>query len=60
MRKIARWYDIEVIYASNVPDNIESGGWISRDKPLLAVLHAMERTGQVHFKVEGKKVYVNK
>ena len=60
MRKIARWYDIDVIYDANVPANIESGGWISRDKPLSAVLNAMERTGQVHFKVEGKKVYVNK
>ncbi|MBS1565048.1 MAG: DUF4974 domain-containing protein, partial [Bacteroidetes bacterium] len=60
MRKIARWYDIEVIYDASVPANIESGGWISRSKPLSAVLHAMERTGQVHFKVEGKKVYVSK
>ena len=60
MRKIARWYDIEVIYDASVPDNIESGGWISRNNPLSAVLKAMERTGQVHFKVEGKKVYVSK
>ena len=60
MRKIARWYDIEVIYDASVPDNIESGGWISRSKPLSAVLNAMERTGQVHFKIEGKKVYVSK
>lgn len=60
MRKIARWYDIEVIYDTSVPDNIESGGWISRSKPLSAVLHAMERTGQVHFKLEEKKLYVSK
>ncbi|HTI89454.1 MAG TPA: FecR domain-containing protein [Puia sp.] len=60
MRKIARWYDVEVIYDASVPEDIESGGWISRNKPLSAVLKAMERTGQVHFKVEGKKVYVGK
>jgi len=60
MRKIARWYDVEVIYDASVPDDIESGGWISRNNPLSAVLKAMERTGQVHFKVEGKKVYVIK
>lgn len=60
MRKIARWYDVDVIYDPSVPDNIESGGWISRNKPLSAVLKAMERTGQVHFKIDGKKVYVSK
>jgi transmembrane sensor len=58
MRKIARWYDMEVIYDESVPDNMESGGWISRDKPLSAVLKSIESSGLVKFKVEGKKVYV--
>lgn len=58
MRKIARWYDMEIIYDASVPDNMESGGWISRDKPLSAVLKSIESSGLVRFRVEGRKIYV--
>ncbi|MBB6240326.1 hypothetical protein HDC90_005000 [Pedobacter sp. AK013] len=60
MRKIARWYDMEIIYDENVPDNMESGGWISRDKPLSTVLKSIEASGLVNFQVEGQKIYVRK
>ncbi|MGJ1497318.1 FecR family protein [Sphingobacterium spiritivorum] len=60
MRKIARWYDVEVIYDPNVPADIETGGWISRKKNLSAILKLIESSGLVHFKVEGRKVYVSK
>lgn len=58
MRKIARWYNMEVIYDETVPDNMESGGWIARDKPLSAVLKSIESSGLVKFKVAGRKIYV--
>lgn len=58
MRKIARWYDMDIIYEKTVPDNMESGGWIARDKPLSAVLKSIESSGLVKFKVEGRKIYV--
>ncbi|QDW24143.1 DUF4974 domain-containing protein [Pedobacter sp. KBS0701] len=60
MRKIARWYNMEIVYDENVPDNMESGGWISRDKPLSTVLKSIEASGLVKFKVEGRKIYVSK
>lgn len=60
MNKIARWYDVEVIYDSSVPDELEAGGWISRNNKLSAVLKLIESGGQVHFKIEGRKVYVSK
>lgn len=58
MRKIARWYDMEIVYDDTVPDNMESGGWISRQKPLAAVLKSIESSGLVKFRVEGRKIYV--
>jgi transmembrane sensor len=58
MRKIARWYDMEIIYDESVPDNMESGGWISRDKPLSTVLKSIESSGLVKFRIEGRKIYV--
>jgi transmembrane sensor len=60
MRKIARWYDVEVIYNSSVPDDMEIGGWVSRDEQLSSVLKSIESAGLVHFKVEGRKIYVTK
>lgn len=60
MRKIARWYDVEMIYDSSVPDDIESGGWISRSRKLSEVLKHIESSGQVHFRMEGTKVYVSR
>jgi ferric-dicitrate binding protein FerR (iron transport regulator) len=60
MRKIARWYDIEVVYDGSVPDNIISGGWISRDVKLSVILDGIERSKLVKFKLEGKKLYVSK
>ena len=60
MRKIARWYDVEVIFDPSFPDDVETGGWISRDQKLSVVLKLIESSGQVHFKIRGKKVFVSK
>lgn len=60
MRKIARWYNVDVVYEASVPQNIKSGGWISRNRSLSAILKHIESSGQVRFKVEGRKVYVAK
>lgn len=58
MRKIGRWYDIEVIYKTDLVEGIETGGWLSRNHKLSDVLKVIEKSGFVHFKLEGKKVYV--
>ncbi|MNL66846.1 hypothetical protein D3C87_1913740 [compost metagenome] len=60
MRKIARWYNVEVIYDASVPEDLQSGGWISRDEKLSAVLKAISSTGLARFKMEGRKLYVRK
>lgn len=57
MRKLARWYDIEVIYQGNVPD-ISFGAEMTRDKKLTEVLKVLERAGGIHFKIEGRRVTV--
>jgi ferric-dicitrate binding protein FerR (iron transport regulator) len=60
MRKIARWYNVEVIYDPSVPQNLEAGGWIPRNSKLSSILRLIENTGIVHFRIEGRKVYVFK
>ena len=60
MRKIARWYNVEVIYSGSVPENLEAGGWIPRSSNLSDVLKSIESSGLAHFKIEGRRLYVSK
>lgn len=57
MRKIARWYDVEVFYKGEF-DNVKFGGAISRSKNISSVLGIMESTGKIHFVVEGRRITV--
>ncbi|SEM61955.1 FecR protein [Mucilaginibacter gossypiicola] len=58
MREVARWYNVEVVYAPNAPRDMVFGGWVSRAKNISAVLKIMELTGKVHFKVSGRRITV--
>lgn len=60
MRKVARWYDVEVVYEDNAPEKLMLGGWMSRGINLSAVLNHIQLTGKVHFKLEGRRVIVSK
>jgi transmembrane sensor len=60
MRKIARWYNMEVVYDEAISDNIRSGGWVSRKNSLSTVLKSIEASGQVHFRIKGKQIYITK
>ena len=57
MRKISRWYDVEIEYKGNIP-NDRFGGSVSRFKNVSEVLDLLELTGQVHFKIEGRRITV--
>ncbi|PTS95413.1 hypothetical protein DBR11_21475 [Pedobacter sp. HMWF019] len=59
MRKIARWYDVDIIY-KDVNPNKPFGGSVSRFENISKVLEKLELTGSVHFKIEGKTIYVTK
>lgn len=60
MRKIARWYNVEISYDPSVPDDIELAGWISRGSQLSMVLKRIEQVGKIQFKVEGRRITVMK
>ncbi|WP_448103441.1 FecR family protein [Pedobacter panaciterrae] len=60
MRKIGRWYDVDIIYDPSVPETITSNGVIPRNNKLSAVLKSIENSGQVHFRIDGNKIYVTK
>lgn len=60
MRKIERWYNIEVIYEPSAPTNLQLGGFSSRSRNISTVLKMIAKTGEVHFRIEGRKVFVSK
>lgn len=60
MRKIARWYDVEIIYDPAVDTDIELGGWVSMKSGIATVLSRIESTGNIHFKVQGRRITVTK
>ncbi|WP_256006811.1 FecR family protein [Pedobacter deserti] len=59
MGMLERWYDIQTIYLTSNTEARFTGS-VSRKKNISAVLKLLESTGEVHFKIEGRKVYVMK
>jgi len=59
MKEIARWYDIEVVYQADVSDKTVWGS-VTRYANVSKVLSILELTGEIHFKVEGRRIIVQK
>ena len=57
MKKISRWYDVEVVYEGKV-DERDFGGTASRFGSVTDVLKLLELTGTVHFRMEGRRITV--
>ena len=60
MRKVARWYGVEVSYEESAPKNLMLGGWMSRETNISAILNHIQSTGKVHFTIEGRRVIVSR
>ena len=58
MRKLARWYDVDIVYKGTIPHDLFTGN-IRRDNKASDVLKVLELT-DVHFKIDagGKKITV--
>jgi len=56
MRQVERWYDADVEFKDDI--NLHLNATIERDVPVSKLLHIFEETGQVHFKIEDKKIVV--
>ncbi|MDR6783034.1 transmembrane sensor [Pedobacter africanus] len=57
MRKLARWYDLEISYEGNINDK-DLAGSVSRFKNVSEVLKTLELTDMVHFEIDGRKIKV--
>jgi transmembrane sensor len=57
MRQIARWYDVDVAYQGDV-SQISLLGVISRKENANQLLEILEKTGKVHFSINGRTITV--
>jgi transmembrane sensor len=59
MRQIERWYDATVVYETMPADHFNAVD-VPRDVPVSKLLHFLELTKRVHFKIENNKIIVMK
>ncbi|UEG51678.1 DUF4974 domain-containing protein [Mucilaginibacter daejeonensis] len=57
MRKISRWYDVDVDYKGQLTSQ-NFGGSVSRFKDISSLLKTLELTGTIHFKIDGRRITV--
>lgn len=58
MKRIAKWYNVEVKYENKKPITLMPWGGISRSSDIKTVLKMIESTGEVHFKIERRVIIV--
>jgi ferric-dicitrate binding protein FerR (iron transport regulator) len=56
MNTLARWYDLDIEYAQ--PPVVHLNATIKRDATLKKVLSYLQGTGDIHFRLDGKKLTV--
>lgn len=60
MKKVARWYNIEVVYLDQEVKRELFSGRISRSQNVSEVLNKLSQTGAVKFKIEGRRILITK
>jgi transmembrane sensor len=60
MRRVSRWYDVKVVYEDNQIKPITFSGSLPRFSSLSKVLEKLEGSGDVRFKIDGKRIIVLK
>jgi transmembrane sensor len=60
LKKVARWYDVEIIYLDQRVKKEIFSGRISRSEKVTEVLKKLSLTGAVKFEIEGRRVSVKK
>ena len=59
MRKVSRWYNIDVAYSGDLPE-LGFSARITKYSSITDVLEVLEKTKAVHFEIEGRNVIVSK
>lgn len=57
LRQVSRWYDVDIEYKGNV--DLHFTGQLPRSENASALFENLALTGEVHFRIEGRKVIVS-
>lgn len=60
MKKISRWYDVEVTYQDNTVKNELYAAVTTRFANVSGLLKMLEQTGDARFQIVGKKIIISK
>ena len=58
MKQVSHWYDAKIVYRDTISEHFNAR--IPRDVPVSKLLHLLEATGQVHFKIEDRTITILK
>lgn len=58
LRKVSRWYDVDVVYTSSGPEIPTFSGSVSKFENVSVVLRMLEETSDVRFSIVGKTIRV--
>lgn len=59
MRKISRWYNVEVTFQKGLPEDTYSGA-VTRHSDIRQVLEIMEGSNNIHFTIKERRIIVSK
>jgi len=59
MRKISRWYNVEVAFQKGLPEDTYSGA-VTRHSDIRQVLEIMEGANNIHFTIKGRRIIISK
>ncbi|MBB6126131.1 FecR family protein [Mucilaginibacter lappiensis] len=57
MKKVSRWYDVDVAYQGNFND-LKFGGTFYRSKSIEELLQHLESVGNIHLVIKGRRIIV--
>lgn len=58
LRKVSRWYNVEIIYIGDQQDLPTFSGSVSRFDNVSSILHMLEKTSEVKFSLDGRTIKV--
>lgn len=59
MKRVARWYNVEVVFENPSLANLTFSGTISRYDHISKLLDILQATGELQFKIQGKTIIIN-
>ncbi|WP_256011486.1 FecR family protein [Desertivirga xinjiangensis] len=59
MRKISRWYNVDVVFEKGLPEDTYSGA-VTRHSNIRQVLEIMEGSNNIHFTIKERRIIVSK